>query len=277
MVEPSSPLPEKSSQQLGETESAAQSSGPATQSEEAATQGGEGGGGGGVGGAAGVGRGFGTRGMMAVLAWLAIATTVAVFVTILLSVFVPFVWPGLFEPSKTLLHQLGDTAIARGLITFLVAVSTVAIALFLTLFIVITPDPADVKERFPFGKEVFTALIGILGTIIGFYFGSGEKSPTTQKELAVVEMKLQPDRPKKNDEINLTASINGGRPPYAYTIRFAPTSLTPIAGQTESGQLSTKFKLPNDYDTKNALGVELLATDAADAVTHKRLSVDIAP
>jgi hypothetical protein len=65
-------------------------------------------------------------------------------------------------------------AAARGLITFLVVLITIAIALILTLLAFFS-NSRDLKERFALGKEILTLLIGVLGTIIGFYFGSAER------------------------------------------------------------------------------------------------------
>lgn len=67
----------------------------------------------------------------------------------------------------------GSSNVARGLITFLVAIVTVAIAIILTLSAVMSSSN-DYKERFALGKEVLTIFIGVLGTIVGFYFGSAQ-------------------------------------------------------------------------------------------------------
>ena len=66
---------------------------------------------------------------------------------------------------------------ARVLITFLVAVATVAIAFLAILTAMIL---REYKERFALAKEVLTILVGILGTIVGFYFGTaGNPKPNT--------------------------------------------------------------------------------------------------
>lgn len=81
-------------------------------------------------------------------------------------------WPFLFgNKDETLLRELSNFEVARGLITFLVAVTTVGIALILTVYVVVTQDGAA-EKKFILGKEVLTGLIGVLGTIIGFYFGA---------------------------------------------------------------------------------------------------------
>lgn len=71
-----------------------------------------------------------------------------------------------------------STEAARSLITYLVAVITIVIALILTLMAFFSTLP-DLKERFALGKEVLTILIGVLGTIVGFYYGSAPKETAT--------------------------------------------------------------------------------------------------
>jgi Mn2+/Fe2+ NRAMP family transporter len=72
---------------------------------------------------------------------------------------------------------------ARGLITLLFSVGTIVIALILTLSAIFLTG-TDVKERFDRAKEILTILIGIFGTIVGFYFGSLSANPNGQTDAA---------------------------------------------------------------------------------------------
>src|SRR4051812_19847824 len=74
-----------------------------------------------------------------------------------------FIAIGIFS-SRGFLGSLKDVEIARGLITFLVVFTTVAIALILALYAIVTPnmETTVLKDRFGFGKEILTSLIGIL-------------------------------------------------------------------------------------------------------------------
>jgi hypothetical protein len=80
------------------------------------------------------------------------------------------------EPA--MLAALARPEEARGLITFLFGVATVGIALVIVLAVFLsTGSKEEIAERFRMGKDVLAVLIGVLGTIIGFYFGTGLASP----------------------------------------------------------------------------------------------------
>ena len=75
-------------------------------------------------------------------------------------------------------NDIRDTEYARGIITVLFGVGTIGIALLITLSAIFLNDQ-NAKERFDRGKEVLSLLLGIFGTIIGFYYGTGVPRSTS--------------------------------------------------------------------------------------------------
>jgi hypothetical protein len=77
---------------------------------------------------------------------------------------------GLFI-NQNFFRLMADVGQARGLITFLFAFSTIAIILLVAITTFWMPKE-DVQIRFEKAKDLLTIIIGVLGTILGFYFGS---------------------------------------------------------------------------------------------------------
>ncbi|HBR56094.1 MAG TPA: hypothetical protein DEA22_01265 [Blastocatellia bacterium] len=86
-----------------------------------------------------------------------------------------------------------DATKARGLITYAVAIVTVAIALILVFYLVFGDGTYDqVKDRFTFGKDILMVFVGILGTIMGFYYGENRVSPENVQKIAETVQKSEP-------------------------------------------------------------------------------------
>jgi len=75
---------------------------------------------------------------------------------------------GLFIRSS-IVRELASPDLARGVITFIFAVGTVGIALLLAVGALVGQHSV---EEFAKAKEILTVLIGVFGTILGFYFGT---------------------------------------------------------------------------------------------------------
>jgi hypothetical protein len=178
---------------------------------------------------------------------------------------------GIFTGGGKFLILLKDSEISRGLITFLVALATVLLAITLAIY-VITADSGsegkekEVKERFSLAKEVLTTLVGILGTILGFYFGSNDK--TLSIPLAVAEIHYQQGQ--------LVSHVSGGTPPYRYTITLEDNKFKAEDRISKDGwifeaigeqRLSSGAKVSvNVFDAKDksvSLTTKLLVNDAA--------------
>lgn len=109
--------------------------------------------------------------------------------------------------------------LARGLITYLFAVVTIGIAVALVLNTLVGPAPSDANDgRFQRAKEVLSLLLGVFGTIVGYYFGSetSEASRPVPFELSSPDISPLPVGP--TGDVTVRAVIRGGVPPFHYGI-----------------------------------------------------------
>jgi hypothetical protein len=182
-------------------------------------------------------------------------------------------WVGVFAGSLLLiivyflnksdggfLILLEETSVARGLITFLVALVTLCIAFLIAIWVVASfAKPDDLKARFGYLKDVLATLVGILGTILGFYFGSADKS--TGPPLAVSDVQIKSGQ--------VVVHVSGGTPPYRY-------SLTPSSKSDTFPKISKDgwiFEtLPNATTADSTVVMEVIdAKDKREVKTAKYL------
>ena len=113
-----------------------------------------------------------------------------------------------------LFFKLADKDVARGLITFLIAIGTVGIAIILAISTIVLEEDAESDKRFDRGKQVLTILIGVLGTIVGFYYGS---TTERQQPIAITTTALPPGT--INTPYPLTKlEVAGGTPPLKWFV-----------------------------------------------------------
>ena len=101
---------------------------------------------------------------------------------------------GLFI-SQDFFRLMADFSQARGLITFLFAFSTIAIILLVAISTFWMPKD-EVPVRFEKAKDLLTIIIGVLGTILGFYFGSlaaPERQPASLPNLQAAPTSMIPE------------------------------------------------------------------------------------
>jgi hypothetical protein len=142
--------------------------------------------------------------------------------------------------GSDLIQELAKFDVARGVITFLIAFSTVSIALVLVISTVVLQDSAENEKRFDRGKQVLTVLIGVLGTIVGFYFASdskGANSPT-------ITSSSIPSATAGSPYKDVTLTENGGTAPFKWTVK---PELPKDIGLSEAGVISgTPAKVASD-------------------------------
>ncbi len=157
---------------------------------------------------------------------------------------------------------------ARASITYLVSVGTIMIAMVLVLSVILG-DSAEMEARFARGKEVLTILIGVLGTIMGFYYGSAVKAePPAAIQMATV--KITPDQPQAGSSVNFSALVAGGVPPYIYSISFAKDVsgneiIPPVVNQPSSdGKINQNISIPANV-AAGTIGFQIVVKDKEGA------------
>jgi hypothetical protein len=169
---------------------------------------------------------------------------VACFLVILLIVVISVV----LYKNGGVLKDLSDPANARGIITFMISLAAIGLAFLMVLHGLFGKSDA---EQFRRAREIYAGLMGVLGTIVGFYFGSTEKPAPP---LTVTEPRLM--------EREFITQAGGGVPPYRY--RITPDTLSGMSPSEEKFSQDgwIQLKLKSDpgsarinvevWDSKNA-------------------------
>ena len=129
---------------------------------------------------------------------------------VILGILIAIIFATVSSSGGEFLLKLKDIETARGLITFLVVVTPISIALILSVYVMASnEDIVAIKERFTYAKDVLAILVGILGTVLGFYYGALNKGD---------EQTFSIDAQFPGNQI--IAHISGATPPYRYKIIF---------------------------------------------------------
>jgi hypothetical protein len=169
------------------------------------------------------------------------------------------------------LEDLADLDTARGLITFVITVGTVAIAIMLALTAIMT---REFDKRIVVGKEILTILVAVLGTIVGFYYGatakpSGPAGGSGGNNPAAISI----EEPKLNrgtdGALTLSANITGGTKPYNYSVTFSPETIPPIQNKQSEGPITSRIELPNRPPTAITVMIQGTDKNGADFAFNK--------
>lgn len=180
---------------------------------------------------------------------------VAVMAILGIGLAVAIVW-GLFA-KDSIVRELANVDLARGVITFIFAIGTIGIALLLTFGALL----GGLKtEEFANAKGVLTVLIGVFGTILGFYFGTAAGGG---QKLDVAEIKFA--------DKQLITHISGGTQPYRYSITSSdPKDFAPITSKvSDDGWINET--LPHVPKAGSALTVDV--TDSKDQKASRKLNI----
>ncbi len=189
--------------------------------------------------------------------------TAAIAFIILLAI----LW-ALYQKGGFFLNSLQDIPVARGLITFLIAITTMGIAIMLAYSTLFGQDTPSDDKTFDRGKQVLSVLIGLLGTIVGFYFGTPTGGAQAKPQgLTIDAARISNLQPKKGETFTISDYVPDGKPPYTYSITFDAV-IPPINIKSDTGVLEQKITVPDslaaDTDVKYLIHVTDSENKSAD-------------
>jgi hypothetical protein len=112
------------------------------------------------------------------------------------------------------LMNMGRPEFARGVITYLFTIVTIGTAIVL----IISALQGSDKEHFDRGKEVLGLMLGVFGTMVGFYFGSEVSQTAGRTKFALTSPLLSSSEAVAGGHLTVTAFVQGGVPPYHFGI-----------------------------------------------------------
>jgi hypothetical protein len=138
----------------------------------------------------------------------------------------------------------------------------VSIAILATLYAISSSQSREeIKERFGLAKEVLAILVGILGTVLGFYYGAADKTAATQVQLADLQLR----------GTELLTHISGGVAPYRYSVSYPSLGTAgKISGISKDGWIiQTLSSAPTKTDS--------ITVDVTDAKEQRASKASPAP
>ena len=124
--------------------------------------------------------------------WITFGRVATIIGLVLLALLVVVIWQNGLKDALSqdgggsLLTKLGQVDFGRFLITSFIVLIVVIIAsqMAIALFNTKTNTDSTFEKRFSLGRELLTVFIGLLGTLMGFYFAENRVSPDNVQKIA---------------------------------------------------------------------------------------------
>jgi len=178
------------------------------------------------------------------------------------------------------LTKMGQVEFARGLITYLFAVVTIGTAVVLVVSALTSDETPANERRFERGKEILSLLLGVFGTIVGFYFGSevAAKGQTEETIVKMAPLRLSAASVASGADFTLTTYVSGGKAPYKYGIGFDKDDVKPETPVDPNGWITKVLPAPKvTADRAAVVRVVVMDADGHSSETSAPLALKSGP
>jgi hypothetical protein len=188
---------------------------------------------------------------------------------------------GVFRPD--FLRGLATPATARGLIAFLFSFTTIALFILIAIAI-FWMGATDLKDRFDRAKDLLTLMIGIFGTILGFYFGSANSTGQTNTDasaLSLSSVAATSSTIAPGEQTTLSATVAGGQPPLTYDLHVTDASgakvddLDVIGQSVQDDKVDASVKIPDSAKAPATLNYALIVHDSKGAIRQSTGALNV--
>jgi uncharacterized membrane protein len=176
------------------------------------------------------------------------------------------------------LKSMAGLEFTRGLITYLFAIVTIGTAVVLVVFTLSNGNSEEYEKKFQRGKEILSLLLGVFGTIVGFYFGSAssEGAHTGASPVSITPLLLSKTSVTSGERFTVTAAVSGGVSPFRYRLEFGGKILADDQEATAGGWIVRDIEAPFRDTTKNET-VVLKVTDTGGRRTSTSAGLQVVP
>ncbi len=203
---------------------------------------------------------------------------IGIAILILLAIFV-LIGYSMVDKSGGLLARMADSTFARGLITYLFAVVTMGTAVVIVISALTGGVTEADDKKFQRGKEILSLLLGVFGTIVGFYFGSEltDVSKGSKDNFHLTSILLNKANVISQEKLHVTANVYGGKPPYRYGLSINENSQIEFDKYvSETGWIIEEATAP-DVDQETTITVGLGVIDATGNIVTRMVEVRVVP
>jgi len=149
---------------------------------------------------------------------------------------------------------------ARVMLATMFAIGTLGMAFALMLGVFLSTDTKmELKDRFGLALQAFTPLVGIVGTVLGFYFGTNLTAPVDP--LTIVDVTVPSLKVPSTEKTTLTVLVQGGKGPWVYTLDFGTNEIPKIQRTLNVPFLRETVAVPS-VRKDTAMGVKVTVNDA---------------